>query len=302
MKHPESAPSLPIGHHIPRGARLLSILSGYENLPDAIPCGLAHCHVKHNNGFVVNFMTLDEQPGQGMIGRICGSRHFGQVDWKRHMKEHLVRQNLANLKTQMEALIEDCEDLLPQLEPLLRIADVVDRSRRTLEANAKELYRICEHACRRYSGLISYNDGKRTELRIRHRGFWTRQEVHPRLLRLMQDMSNFTGFARAAPSPQRLGDIISKLGLPYDCARQLAADLSESLDALKIENIAEILPLVNEMTAIQALRMNGSVLEVCNSPSWNSRWVEVLNLEFFQRHVKRLAKVREAVSNRREAA
>jgi hypothetical protein len=40
--------SLSIGHMVPRGAKLRSIKSGYENLLEAISCGLPICRAKNN--------------------------------------------------------------------------------------------------------------------------------------------------------------------------------------------------------------------------------------------------------------
>jgi hypothetical protein len=62
----------------------------------------------------------------------------------------------------------------------------------------------------------------------------------------------------------RLSDLITKLGIPYERVRDVVDELSDSLQALEIERIAETLPLVNENTHRNALRMKGRLLGVCN--------------------------------------
>jgi hypothetical protein len=306
MKQPDSQIQLPIGHEVPKGAKLLNITSGYEDLPEAIPCGLSTCHARHRKGFVVEFLGEDGQRGEGMLGHMCGAKHFGDVDWKRQMKEHRARERLVTLKIQIRTLIEDCEQLLPLIEPLASLADTIDKSRRTLQSDATDLYRICENACRQNNGLISCTgrDGKTMEIRLRSRGFWIRPELLPRIKRLLGDLRGFPDLARGATSVDRLNTLTKALGFPYDRARELVDESTECMQALSAERISEIVPFVNEITHRKALKMRGRVLISSDDhyPTALSDWSVVIDLGVYRQLTKPLAKIQMVVAARRQAA
>ena len=241
-----------------------------------------------------------------MVGHICGRTHFGDADWRNRLKRHTDRQRLASVREQADGLLQECERLRPVLEPLIAVAEALDGARDALETQAGDLYQICNDASSRGDGLISHvnHAGKTVEVRLRHRKFWQRFPQAPHLRRLLSDLRNFPKMVEVTVEVTLMTELFRKLGHPSQRARDIIGELTDDVQALKMERFAEALPVINSILFSKALRIRQRMLEMRHRdlpPPYDS-WNMILNFETYLPLARSLAEAQQAVSMRQEAA
>jgi hypothetical protein len=272
--------SLPAGHEIPKGATLNKIEEAYKDLPDAIPCGLANCHTPHKNGYVVSFTTPSGEPGEGLVGHVCGRKHFGIETFEASIRAHEVKQQLASQAEQFMQKTDECRKIEPYLPLLQEVASKVYDARTAIQIDFSDFFRVCENAARSSGGIIlgdDYHTGKAFQVRLPSSGFWIRNDVAKKASRLQGDVRLFLNRAHLCRTAKGQTAMMSAIGSPKDQCRRLLMSVMNDIEALYPDHMVIAMTGYRSLTGVRALRVQGRHLESYNDgagfyePTWDRR-------------------------------
>lgn len=226
---------LPVGHEVPRGAELLSILEEYRNLPEELPCGLTNCHTGHKKGFVVSFRCIDGTTGEGMIGRRCGEIHFGE-GWAIQMRAHQLKAQRAKMEEQAAVAFREIGLVEPLLMEVIAVAEALERGREQLRIAAADLCRDCRDAARSSDGRLRIRTWRGGEhaVHLRGKAFWLRDNLAHKAARLRGDIQVIRKLHdNAATTPPKFADALRTFGSPLQRMREVLADLLDDIEAVQ---------------------------------------------------------------------
>lgn len=292
--------SLPVGHEVPRGARLLRVCDGYKDLPDAIPCGLANCHTPHKTGFVVAFAREDGTEGEGLVGHVCGKNFFG-ADWTSQMRAHGNRVRIAELHGRAEGALADCETVSPLLTRVRVILDALDAAQRAIVTAAPEVHRLGVDAARsnRQAYLGEGASGPRF-LTMQGVSFWTRERFHQKANRLEADIRILR---QKVNDPHltvaKLGMMLTSFGSARMRTQEIIDDTASDLRALYQPHFEDVVAAMRSTSANHRFRIiHGRLQHVVpgQKPGDEHMWVDALNVRALQPFFAEVEALRNALT------
>lgn len=253
---------LPVGHEVPRGAKLLRVCDGYKDLPDAIPCGLANCHTPHETGFVVSFARADGTEGEGMVGHVCGKNFFG-ADWTTQMREHDNRVRVAELHARALDALAECEAVAPVLARARAVLDTLQHLRTQINTATPTVAQLGEEAAKSGGRVFAgYDNQGAVYVTVPGFSFWTQDKFHRKCNRLESDIRIIhQRISDPNVTVAQLGALLASFGSARMRTREIIGDIASDLRALGLGDFKRLVAAAREVFGLDDLRMVQSRLQ-----------------------------------------